>query len=94
MQKLAGKIAIVTGASQGIGRAVAHRLYTGGASVVLAEHDVWFSEAGNGNGCHRGSRVTPRFRTPQGNFDNHHPSGWLAHASQRVAIKSISINES
>ena len=36
MQKLVGKIAIITGASQGIGRAVAQRLYAEGASLVLA----------------------------------------------------------
>src|SRR5215831_58750 len=36
MQRLIGKIAIITGASQGIGRAVAQRLYAEGASLVLA----------------------------------------------------------
>ena len=36
MQKLAGKIAIVTGASQGIGRAVAQRFFAEGANLVLA----------------------------------------------------------
>jgi 3-oxoacyl-[acyl-carrier protein] reductase len=43
MQRLANKIAIITGASQGIGRAVAQRFYTEGANLVLAslpEHDT------------------------------------------------------
>lgn len=46
MQNLRGKAAIVTGASQGIGLAIAKRLYTDGAKVVLTylpEH----GEAGN-----------------------------------------------
>jgi NAD(P)-dependent dehydrogenase (short-subunit alcohol dehydrogenase family) len=37
---LAGKCAIVTGASRGIGRAIAHRLAREGASVVLAARDA------------------------------------------------------
>jgi 3-oxoacyl-[acyl-carrier protein] reductase len=36
MQNLNGKIAIVTGASQGIGRAIAQRLYRDGAKIVLS----------------------------------------------------------
>ncbi|HET7849021.1 MAG TPA: SDR family oxidoreductase [Pseudolabrys sp.] len=35
MQDLAGKVAIVTGASRGIGHAIARRLYARGAQVVL-----------------------------------------------------------
>jgi 3-oxoacyl-[acyl-carrier protein] reductase len=36
MKNLTGKVAIVTGASQGIGRAIAKRLYANGANVVLS----------------------------------------------------------
>ena len=38
MNKLAGKVAIVTGASQGIGKAIALGLAEAGAHVVLAKH--------------------------------------------------------
>jgi 3-oxoacyl-[acyl-carrier protein] reductase len=36
MRNLAGKVAVVTGASQGIGLAISRRLYANGASVVLS----------------------------------------------------------
>ncbi|MGC1677839.1 MAG: SDR family NAD(P)-dependent oxidoreductase, partial [Candidatus Binataceae bacterium] len=36
-QRLAGKVAIVTGAAQGIGRAIATRLAGEGAAVAIAD---------------------------------------------------------
>ena len=39
MAELAGKVAVVTGGSLGIGRACARRLGVGGAAVVLCGHD-------------------------------------------------------
>ena len=39
MNSLAGKVAVVTGASSGIGEATARELAARGASVVLAGHD-------------------------------------------------------
>ncbi|MET3898032.1 NAD(P)-dependent dehydrogenase (short-subunit alcohol dehydrogenase family) [Devosia sp. UYZn731] len=45
MQRLTGKIAIVTGAGQGIGEAIARRFSTEGARVVIAELDSSRGEA-------------------------------------------------
>ena len=43
MDRLTGKVAIVTGAAQGIGRAIASRLADEGAKVALA--DIQFDSA-------------------------------------------------
>lgn len=45
MQRLTGKIAIVTGAGQGIGEAIARRFAAEGASLVIAERDQQRGEA-------------------------------------------------
>lgn len=45
MRRLAGKIAIVTGAGQGIGEAIARRFASEGADVVIAEIDVFTGQA-------------------------------------------------
>ena len=39
-QRLAGKVAIITGAGQGIGRGIALRLAREGAHVVIAEYNA------------------------------------------------------
>jgi 3-oxoacyl-[acyl-carrier protein] reductase len=54
MHNLNGKIAIVTGASQGIGQAIAERLYQDGAKVVLS----YLPEHGNANEALRQIGVT------------------------------------
>ena len=44
MSKLAGRIAIVTGAGSGIGRAIAHRFAAAGAAVVAADLNLTAAE--------------------------------------------------
>jgi len=54
MNQLSGKVAIVTGASAGIGRAAAFALATEGAHVVVADVDVLRGEQVASEICHKG----------------------------------------
>ena len=56
MTRLAGKVAIVTGAANGIGRACARRFAADGAAVALADIDA---QAGR----RRRRRSAPKART-------------------------------
>jgi hypothetical protein len=63
-QRLFGKVAIVTGAGQGIGKGIALRLAREGADVVVAEYSSESRYIRRGGGAHhggrRGGRIRPR----------------------------------
>ena len=72
MQSLEGKIALVTGSSQGIGRGIAERLGQDGAQVVVnyASNEAAANEVVaqiNSNGGQAGASLLPRAIAVQGN---------------------------
>jgi len=58
-QQLVGKVAIVTGAGQGIGKGVALRLAREGAHVVIAEYNPETAESTSAEVCALGCRAIP-----------------------------------
>ena len=61
MNRLAGKVALITGAGRGIGAAIALAFAREGAAVVLAELDI--ETARGDGGAHRGTnRLAERAR--------------------------------
>ena len=53
MNRLAGKVAVITGAGSGIGRASARLFVAEGAKVVVAEIDATLGEASRARGRRR-----------------------------------------
>ena len=67
MGKLEGRVAIVTGAAQGIGKAIADKLAAEGASVVVADVNGAGGRGGRAGGRHRACTWTsPRRPTSSG----------------------------
>jgi len=57
-QRLRDRVAVVTGAASGIGKAIAARLYAEGASVVIADTDHEHAAAPPGSSTDLRSRPT------------------------------------
>jgi 3-oxoacyl-[acyl-carrier protein] reductase len=82
--RLAGRVAIVTGASRGIGRAIAERLAADGASLVLSGRDVVALEAV--------ARALPDAVAVAGDLTEHDAASRLVAASEERGGLDIVVN--
>ena len=73
-QRLSGKVAIITGSGQGIGKGIAQRLAREGAHVVIAEYNAE-SAAAAARGD-RGRRAAGRWPTASTSPTWRRCSGW------------------